>query len=195
VRRITKAALGGIAGCTLVLGGTQAANSESSNVIYSSLDQQLTDLRPDFSGPLDGASATLRIIASPDEGIGFKVRVEGIDTSVVNPEGFGAHLHVGPCSPRLPIPGTNPEKYTDDTTGGHYTVPGEKVSSDSEVWLSFLPRDTATYETWALFEIEDTTTPGVMSIVLHRDPTAPDGVAGPREACLPVAVDFNALTN
>jgi superoxide dismutase, Cu-Zn family len=191
VRRITKAALGGLAGCALVIGGTQLASGDSPHVAYT-WSGPLADLRPHVSGgPLDGATASVRVIEAPEEGIAFKVQVRDVNLSTTNPQ-FGAHLHVGPCTERKvlstePLPVLSP-----DTTGAHYTVPGEPVSADSEVWFDFEPdpQAVATDETTVMFVIKDKIDPllGDMSIVLHEKVTAPDGTAGAREACLPVNV-------
>ena len=195
MRRITKAALGGLATSALILGATQAAGGASSNVVYS-WSGDLADLRPDVIGPLDGASASLRIVESPDEGTGFRLKVTGIDTSLSKAT-FGAHLHVGECTERVVEAETL--LLSPDTTGPHYTVAGEQVSHETEVWFELVPDEegAASDESWVPFVPEDQSflaggvfypVDGLMSIVLHRDPTAPNGVAGPREACLPVVV-------
>src|SRR5215211_441881 len=57
LRRITKAALGGVAGCALVLGGTQAA----SGVLWETFREQSENLLVDSGGPFDYAKATLKI--------------------------------------------------------------------------------------------------------------------------------------
>ena len=198
MRRITKAALGGLAGCALVIGGTQLASGDSIHNTYTWAGD-LSDLRPDVSGgPLDGANASVRIKEAPGEGIAVKVQVKDINLSTAKSQ-FGAHLHTGPCTAREVL-GTDPitgaPVLSTDTTGPHYTVPKEPVSALSEVWLDFWPALTgvATDETSALFVIKGTITSRDMSIVIHRDPTNSDpakgtvGSAGPREACLPVDV-------
>jgi Cu/Zn superoxide dismutase len=193
VKRITKAALGGIAGCALILGATQAAIGESKFITYQWGPKVLADLRPEVSGgPLDGASASLRILETPDEGTGFRLRVTDINTAVANKE-FGAHLHVGPCNERI-IVSTEPTVVSADTTAAHYKHGVGQASPLNEVWFNLAPDEggVANDETWVSFDISDVTDPGgVMSVVLHRDPTDPTtqtGVAGPREACLPVVV-------
>ena len=72
--------------------------------------------------------------------------------------------------------------------GPHYNVSGTTpplVSDQTEVWLDFTA---ATDGTGAA----DTTvpflpTPGTRSVVIHAEATAPNGTAGPRLVCLPVA--------
>jgi Cu/Zn superoxide dismutase len=193
MRRIAKAALGGLAGGALVLAGTQLATGESPQVTYTWGPDTLSDLRPNVDGgPLDGASASIRIIESSDEGTGFRLKVTGINVSVAKPE-FGAHLHVGPCTERVVLEeGT----LSPDTTGGHYKNDSLPASPQNEVWFDLVTDDegAADDETWVSFRPRDTlaaATPGVMSIVLHElptDPNTPNGFAGAREACLPVVV-------
>lgn len=192
MKRITKATLGGLASCGLILGGTLTASGESPHII-DSWSGHLADLRPDVIGPLDRASASLRIIES-DEGTGFKLKVTGIET-LLSKAKFGAHLHVGECTERVVLEA----ELSADTTGPHYTVPGEEISDDTEVWFELVPDEegAASDESWVQFVPEDQSftagsvfypVDGRMSIVLHQDATAPNGVAGPREACLPVVV-------
>jgi Cu/Zn superoxide dismutase len=194
VKRITKAALGGLAGFGLILGATQAAIGESKFITFDSGVKALADLQPaESGGPLDGASASLRIIESPDEGTGFRLRVTGVNTAVAKPE-FGAHLHVGPCTARQVL--------TDlDTTGGHYRNDTLQASPQNEVWFTLATDDegVANDETWVSFRPRDTLTPGAMSVVLHElptDATTPNGFAGDREACLQVDVsDWAVVPN
>jgi hypothetical protein len=70
LKRITKAALGGLAGCALVLGGTQAATSAVEYFPYP--EEELVDLPA--PGPFDGASATMRLKVS-GTGTNFKLEV------------------------------------------------------------------------------------------------------------------------
>jgi hypothetical protein len=193
LKRITKAALGGLAGFALILGATQAASGDSPQVVYE-WSGLVSDLRPDVSGgPLDGASASIRITETPAEGAIFKLRLTDINMSAANEE-FGAHLHVGPCTERRVVT-TVPLVITPDTTGAHYNSDGLQASPANEVWFDLAPEnDTkkmANDETSVSFPIKDTITPGVMSIVLHEkvtDPNTMNGAAGLREACLPVVV-------
>lgn len=147
-------------------------------------DQPLTDTwRPLVSTDpadiaFDKATASLRVIETPD-GTDFKLRIEGIDTSVADRQ-FGSHLHVGPC--------------TDDpaTTGGHFQhVKDGGATSENEVWFDVIPTDigTATASTFVQFKPEDRLGQGKMSIVIHALPTNPvDGKAGTKETCLPLEV-------
>jgi hypothetical protein len=140
-------------------------------------DQRLTDMKTVAGDDaadtaFDGATASLRIMETPD-GTGFKLRVEGIDTSVAGRQ-FGSHLHVGPC-----VPGV-------DLTGGHYQdVEKGPVTPENEVWFDVVPSDNgrATANTFVSFEPVDRLGQGAMSIVIHAGTTG-----GTRETCLPLAV-------
>jgi hypothetical protein len=175
VRRITKAALGGLAGCALVLGGTQVASG--SDVIKRLFNDQLTDMKTvagtdPADEAFDGATASLRVMETPD-GTGFKLRVEGIDTSVAGRQ-FGSHLHVGPCTSGA------------DMTGGHYqNIQGGPITPDNEVWFDVVPNavGVATYDTFVSFKPVDRLGLGAMSVVIHAGTTG-----GTRETCLPLAV-------
>ena len=189
MRRITKAALSGVAGCALILGATQVATGESSHITHS-WSGKLTDLRPAHDGvpevgPLDGASATLRIMESPDEGTGFRLRVTGIDPKWEDHD-FGAHLHVGLCETPEAIPETEPVQYTNETAG-HYIAP--LPAGENEVWFDLVPDEegVANDETWVQFVPVDVGPEG-MSIVIHGEEASLPTIASPKQACLPVVV-------
>ena len=61
LKRITKAALGGLAGCALVLGGTQAASGALSEILRIHEDDLADLLMEPTAGPLDSAKATITI--------------------------------------------------------------------------------------------------------------------------------------
>jgi hypothetical protein len=177
LRRITKAALGGLAGCALALGGTQAASG--SDVIKRLIeDLSVGDLLApaDPVDPadtaFDTATATVRIMDTP-LGTGFKLRVEGIATSVEG-QTFGAHLHIGPCS-ALPLA---------DTTDVHYrNEPAAGATPENEVWFALVPsaNGVATDETFVSFKPV-----GAQSIVIHHHANNAQGQAGPKEVCVPL---------
>jgi Cu/Zn superoxide dismutase len=176
LRRITKAALGGLAGCALVLGGTQAA-SGLSDVLTDRLDGNLVDLDVPTTA-LNSAKATLKVVQNPD-GTGFKLQVTDIDTTAAGKE-FGAHLHVGPCQlPTDELP--NP-------TGGHYKTNTDPASRDNEVWFDLVPNSDgiANDDTWVSFRPTDTDLNG-MSVVIHVDKA---DVASTKQACLPVEISW-----
>jgi hypothetical protein len=92
---------------------------------------------------------------------------------------YGAHLHVGPC-----VAGDGP------AAGPHYNqsvLDGDDpvaLSDETEVWLdvSINAAGVGVSTTTVPFVPE----PGVRSVVLHAEATAPSGSAGPRLECLPV---------
>jgi hypothetical protein len=185
VKRTTKAAIAGLAGCTLVLGGAQMASG--SDVLKRFFDYQpLTDLWTSEANPpvpadtaFDQATASVRIMETPD-GTGFKLRVDGIDTSVAG-QTFGSHLHVGPCAA--------PSATDLDPTKGHYKHdPDGPINPENEVWFEVVPSDTgvATDNTFVSFKPVDDD--GRMSIVIHAKPTDALGKAGTKEVCLPLVV-------
>ena len=175
MRRITKAALGGLATSALIMAATQAASGESPIITYPPYSAPLVDLQTGVDGPFDGATATLLINQAPD-GTNFKLTINGIDPNFADVE-YGAHLHVGPC--------------VEDKGGdalGHYND-GGGISDDTEVWFELVPNDfgTATDSTSVPFIPVDPD--GIMSIVIHQESTdKKSGFAGPRQACLPLYV-------
>jgi Cu-Zn family superoxide dismutase len=198
LRRITKAALGGLAGCALVLGGTQAAISAVSYFPYP--EEELVDLPA--AGPFDGASATLRLKTSPT-GTNFKLEVSDIATSA---EGdlFGAHLHTYACN-EAPPPGEpgagqlGGPHYNDEVVvgGKAFPKPGEvpsetiaKVSyPETEVWFSFVPNAHGDATADATVPFVPVDPDSKMSIVVHLLATDPaTGLAGGRQACFPLDV-------
>jgi Cu/Zn superoxide dismutase len=206
LRRITKAALGGLAGCALVLGGAQAANALSAVEYYNYPEDadagaslELKDLQL-AAGPFDDARATLRIKETPGDGTRFKLEVQGIDPTVKG-DVFGAHLHTGAC-----VEGAGAE------AGPHYKT-GGVASPFTEVWFDVWSNANgdATFDASAPFVPVDSLatdpgvpllgvlpSPGVMSIVIHVWPTNTKlnypndggdiGFAGARQACLPLLV-------
>lgn len=186
MRRITRAALGGIAGCVLILGTTQAANSE---VVEFKTDGALVPIPLPSTWPsepsndaFDGASATLRI-KDATEASNFKLTVTGID-STAGPV-HGAHLHNGPCP--------SPEDPSKDTTSGHYKDDSSITVAlpENEVWFDLVPNDhgTATDSTTAQFvPIDNDSTPGAMSIVIHARSAAIPTVQSAKLACFNLVV-------
>jgi Cu/Zn superoxide dismutase len=186
LRRITKAALGGAAGCALVLGATQWA-AGASDLTTLSFERRLIDVLDGDDGPFDGAKATLKI-SETTGGSTFTVSIRGIDPSAaaaVDP--FGAHVHTGSCVNR---------DWGGSKAGPHYKhdVNGP-VDTTNEVWFDIVPNldGTAIAETWVPFVVD----PGAdkeRSIVIHVGKTVkeaveggpPVGSAGARQACLPI---------
>jgi hypothetical protein len=197
VKRLTKSVLGGVAGCALILGATQAANGVSTVTPYGGglVDYELAD------GPLDGATGSLRVTSSAGQ-TGFKFSVKGIDPSAAGKE-IGAHLHTGPCVVSDYAIPDNPDtrdineaKAAGWQAGPHYNhdrVLGDlppDINTKTEVWFDLIPnaRGAWTGEATVSFKpVDSTLIPGVMSIVIHVLPTDPKtGGAGDRQACLPL---------
>ncbi|MEI8413029.1 MULTISPECIES: superoxide dismutase family protein [unclassified Kribbella] len=138
----------------------------------------LSDLVPAAAGPLDGARAVV-VMVSDDGDSAVRLHVYGIDRSVAG-RTFGAHLHVGPC-----VAGNGAAAgphYNTDTLAGQ--VP-PRVDETTEVWLDFTATEGGTGH--AAAEVPFVPVPGNRSIVIHQEPTDPNGAAGPRLACLPLS--------
>jgi Cu/Zn superoxide dismutase len=204
LRRTTKAALGGLAGCALALGGTQVAMSAVDYFLYpESLPEGgqvvLEDLGGNTApGPFDGASADLRLKTS-GTGTNFKLEVSGIAESGVG-NVYGAHLHTYDCD-EAPLSGPS----AGVNGGPHYNhdvhyygkafptagqLPSEtvaEVSPTTEAWFEFRPNahGDAIADTFVPFVPVDADKE--MSIVVHLLPTNPaTGGAGGRQACFPI---------
>jgi Cu/Zn superoxide dismutase len=193
VKHITKAALGGLAGCGLILAATLTASGESADTrqVYTGalidLDTDDTDLYL-TTGAFDTARAKVTIAESAESTM-LSIKVTGIDASASG-RLIGAHLHVGKCAEGVP-----------GSALGHYNnqmVPAGTLTSYSlaeknprtEAWFDIVPDkedNAASFQTTVPFVPKDVD--GHMSIVLHVDPTAEiTGAAGNREACFPLSV-------
>jgi Cu/Zn superoxide dismutase len=201
LRRITKAALGGVAGCALVLGGTQAASGALSAIFREQSENLLTD--PLAAKPFDMAKATITIAVEGTSArplTTFNINLTKIDPSIAGTK-LGSHLHTGPCVEESG--GSAGPHYNHDVVDRNkiFPVPGEKitgrtaeVSDQTEVWFDLRPDEAgvASDETTVQFLPKDPD--GVMSVVVHVAPTNTDpllglvGGAGPRQACFPLSV-------
>jgi hypothetical protein len=211
MRRITKAALGGLAGCALVLGGTGVASGALLDLLKVHRDSNDVNAA---AVAMDSAKAKITIDKGTDsegrENTTFTIRVTGIDLTGIDPlmvgKPLGSHLHVGQCvEGDFGDPTATPSTAPGGKALGHYNndvvahgkkfpnsnVPVEEwaeVSPRTEVWFDLLPNaDGMAYDT--------TTVPfvpvdpdGVMSVVVHVSFTKPDGSAGTRQACFPLDV-------
>jgi len=155
---------------------TPTISSGSDHIVVA--QGPLTDLQPATSEPLDGARAVL-VMRSGDGATTVFLQVTGIDRTAAGRD-FGAHLHVGPC-----VAGNGAAAgphYNTDVLAGR--VP-PRVDATTEVWLDFTVGISGTAT--AIAEVPFVPVPGERSVVIHRDPTDAQGVAGPRLACLPVS--------
>jgi hypothetical protein len=179
LRRITKAALGGLAGCALVLGGTQFAAGSLVGT-YRSESDDLKDPEAPFTndGVFDSAKARVTIVETTDPSTTFTFRLTGIDGEAG--QEFGAHLHVGPC----------------DNTGPHYKNDFfGSVDNVNEAWFAVVVDDggSAVSQTTVGWVPNDAKsvygayTPGKMSIVIHEG-TLLQPAPNPKQACFPLSV-------
>ena len=171
MRRITKAAIGGLAGCALVLGGTQGA-SAALEAKYRFRDA-LTDLLTD-EGPFDSAKAKITIAEKTNDTTTFRIRIRGIDPSVAGQE-FSAHLHVGSC---------------DDSQGHYKRDPAGPAAPPNEVWFGLTPNgDGMAFDQTSVdfVPVDDVVDPGLMSIVIHERVLDSTGKF-PKQACFPLDV-------
>jgi len=137
----------------------------------------LRDLQLGAAGPFDHARATLVMVQHRGRSL-VVFQVRGIDRSVAGRD-FGAHLHVGPC-----VTGDGAAAgphYNADTVAGN--IP-PRVDATTEVWLDFTATRAGTG--FALTQVPFAPLPGRRAIVIHQEPTDPQGAAGPRLACLSV---------
>jgi hypothetical protein len=196
LKRITKAALGGLAGCALALGGTQVA----SGVLSTIFREQSGDLLA-AEGPFDMAKATISIAVDGNTTT-FNIDLTKIDPSQLDPlqPVLGSHLHTGPCVEG--DGGSAGPHYNHDvvTNNKRFPVPGElktygytaDISTSTEVWFDLEPHadgnaSDASDETTVPFVPVDPD--GVMSVVVHAKGTNPTtGTAGDRQACFPLSV-------
>jgi Cu/Zn superoxide dismutase len=196
VKRITKAAVGGLAGCALILGGTMAAGASTT---YRYVDK-LVDFSP-AEGPFDSTTGKVTIVENDNGTTTFSIKITGIDISAAEEE-FAAHLHTGLCvdgdfaDPAIgKIAGSQagPHYNTQLYPAGPYTtyaaIPLEMRTADTEVWFTLVPSEedgAASFQTTVPFVPVDLD--GIMSIVVHVTKNDKYGGAGARQACFPLDV-------
>jgi hypothetical protein len=185
LKRITKAALGGVAGCALVLGGTQAATGISSILQhdYGDIGGFENYAQP---GPFDGASANLVVRVTPDA-TDFRLTVTDIDETAAG-DVFGAHLHTDACDDTSSGFGPGGPHYNHEVNALGIPRAEADISPKTEVWFKFVPNasgDATDDATVSFLPVDE----GAMSIVVHLDSTnRQTGGAGLRQACFPVDV-------
>jgi Cu/Zn superoxide dismutase len=171
------AAAGATAALAVTFNAAAAGAATPDAGVVGQFTAPLTDLRPGVDDPLDGASAKLMMIQH-DGSTTFVLIVTGVDRAAAG-EAYGAHLHVGPC-----VAGDGA------AAGPHYNqsiVEGAVppiVNDRTEVWLDVTinAAGVGVSTTTVPFVPE----PGVRSVILHAEETAPTGSAGARLECLPV---------
>jgi Cu/Zn superoxide dismutase len=186
LRRITKAALGGLAGCALALGGTQLAAGVIGMFSYGDNgDGDVTNLPAE--GPFDDASLTLQVKKSGD-GTNFVLDVTGINPTAAGKE-YGAHLHTGICDPLGLNAGMAGPHYNHLVVAEGVPVADAEISRRTEVWFDLVPNVDGVARDSTTVKFVPVDPDLVMSIVIHNDATAlKTGVAGARAACFPLDV-------
>jgi|SRR5215213_10938602 len=180
MKRLTKAALGGIASGALILGATQAAIGELP-VSRQIFPGPLVDLNS--ATTLDSAEAVLKVTETRD-GTYFSLRVKGIAAEAGDE--FGAHLHVDGCV--AGIGSASGDHYNTDVVATGVPYLDAVKTPTTEVWLDLVVDEYGVAVDQTLVPFVPVDTNGKMSIVLHQDANNSVGVAGPREACLPLDV-------
>jgi Cu/Zn superoxide dismutase len=175
IRRL--AAAGATAALALSFNAAAAGAAIPDPGVVRQFKAPLTDLQPRVDDPLDGSTARLIMIEHAGSTT-FVLIVTGVDPAAAG-QTYGAHLHVGPC-----VAGDGA------AAGPHYNVSvieewtTLEISEQTEVWLDVTVNaaGVGVSTTTVPFAPE----PGVRSVVLHAEATAPSGSAGPRLECLPV---------
>jgi len=150
-----------------------ASSASAANVLISR--GALADLSPGTVDPTDGASG-MAVAVSHGGWTRVVMILKDLDAAQAGVV-HGAHVHVGPC-----VAGSGA------AAGPHFNATGGSVINEStEVWLDFRVGRSGNAIAWAWvpFVIP---AGGANSIVIHAAPTAPNGTAGARLACLPMVV-------
>lgn len=128
---------------------------------------------PDYTygttGEFTDATAVVHVVTTGDGGSMITLHVRNADT--VAGRTFGAHVHQLPCG----VDGT--------AAGGHYQHAATGDLEGREVWLDFTVNRAGNGHAqagrpWAV----DQSSP--RSVIIHAAPTASDGTAGARLACI-----------
>jgi Cu/Zn superoxide dismutase len=202
LRRITKAALGGLAGCALVLGGTEMASGALSNILKIQGGAKDVDMQ---TVSLDSARAKITINEGADR-TSFSIRVTGIKGVTPGTE-LGSHLHTSKCvegdygdpfatPPVIPGSQAGPH-YNDEVVVGGKKFPRDAqpgdpiavISDQTEVWFKLVPDEEGMAYAKTTVPFVPVDPDGVMAVVVHVAPTnTTTGAAGDRQACFPVSV-------
>ncbi len=160
-------------GVTLILAGGMAPATAGAAV---TVQGALADLRPLVADPTDGGWTTATVSGAAGAAT-VVLNVKGMNRAAAGTT-LGAHVHVGPC--RAGDGAAAGPHFNIDVWNG--VIP-PAVSPTTEVWLDFTIPAGGTGHAIARvpLEIPDG---AASSIVIHALPTAPDGAAGPRLACI-----------
>lgn len=131
---------------------------------------------PEFTygstGEFAHATAEVHVVTTGDGGSMIALHVRDADAEAGRT--FGAHVHQLPCGTAA------------TAAGGHYQHASSGDLEGREVWLDFTVNRAGNGHAearrpWAV----DQSSP--RSVIIHADPTAADGNAGPRLACIDLA--------
>jgi superoxide dismutase, Cu-Zn family len=155
-----------------VLGATVLATAGVVAAVSTSGRSTGPDYVYGVDNPFADASAAVHVVAT-GAGMGLTtLHVRGVDATTGRT--FGAHVHAKACGA------------LGSDAGGHYLhaapAPGSPLEPE-EVWLDVTIDEDGNgvahaKRPWTV----DETTP--RSVILHANPTAPDGTAGARLACI-----------
>ena len=163
--------------------GVSASSDDSMSWAY--YGGAVTDYTTAPTPPVDepdifkGARASAIMIGMDGRSF-FRLRVTGIDAKSGK---YGVHLHQGTCNAGNPAD-AGPHY---NTTWNSVSKLSDVISSKTEVWLDLSVDSDGDAQSAATVSFIPG---GQRSIVLHALPTAADGTAGARLACLP----FNIKT-
>jgi hypothetical protein len=186
VARYRKTAVAALAASALLLTPTAAYADHNHRGVSASSERSmswgyysgpLTDLSTATPDAFDGARATA-IMISVGPASYFRVQVRGIDKDATNSEGYGSHLHVGPCMEADKGP-----------VGAHYNISTDVpplVNDETEVWLDFKANSDG--NAGPTSDVRFVPDEGERSIVIHESPTDKYGKAGAKLACLPFKI-------
>ncbi len=140
----------------------------------------LSDLQTATVEPTDGAWAVIAAIRTADQTT-VVLNLKDLDRAYAGVT-YGAHVHSGTC--QTGIGAAAGPHFNIDVYNGSVTP---VVSEDTEVWLDFTVTEGGTGHAQAIVPFA---IPGgaASAIVIHAMPTAPNGTAGARLAC--IAVEF-----
>jgi hypothetical protein len=161
---------GAVAGAAVMVVGAAVGPAVAGAAFSFKAD--LRDFAPAVAGPFDHARAKLTLVGDGSTQAVFVVH--GVDPAVAG-QTFGAHLHLGPC-----VVGGGAAAL------GHYnhSTSPRVVSDETEIWLDVTVNGGGNAQSTA--RVDWSPDPGMRSVVIHAKPTAADGTAGDRLACLPV---------
>lgn len=152
----------------LVLSGTAAGADEEREI---RVQGPVTAYSSVADNPVVGVAARVRAETGGDE-TKVSMKLKQFAPPVAG-RTFGAHVHTGPCADGV-------------SAGPHYTNPEADPSlplEQREIWLDFTVGGGGNARVEA--ERDFLIAPGAAkSIVIHANPTAPDGTAGTRLGCL-----------